>query len=144
MEDIEDLLLKALALPNTSRSERQTKVRALRKAIVKCVIHFNESTLSKSKDLLDEYNLDINESIAVTSTDRLCRFVNSKTRRVTKYYMKGICLVLDDTGIEVQIYPLCKFASKDDDCVFEHEVSLNDFVQAAYALLCKVYETKAN
>ena len=143
MKDIEDDLLKALALPNRSRSERQTKVRALRKAIVKCVIRFNESTLPKSKDLLDEYNLDINESIAVTSTDRLCRFVNSKTRRVTKYYMKGICLVLDDTGVEVQIYPLCKFASKDDDCVFEHEVSLNDFVQTAYALLCKIYETQA-
>lgn len=142
MEDIEDLLLKALVLPDRTHSERQTKVRTLRKAIVKCVIRFDESTLPKSKDLLDEYNLDINEAIAVTSANKLCRFVNSKTHRITKYYMKGICLVLDDTGIEVQIYPLCKFASKNDDCVFEHEVSLNDFVQTAYTLLCKIYETK--
>lgn len=140
MKDIEDLLLKALALPNTSRSERQTKVRALRKAIVKCVIRFDESTNPKSKDLLDEYNLDVDESVAITSVDKICFFADKKSHRIVKYFMKGICLTLDETGSKVLIFPLCR---KVQDGIFEHEVSLNDFVQAAYALLCKIYETKA-
>lgn len=142
MEDIEDLLLKALALPDTSRSERQTKIRALKKAIIKCVIRFDESTLQKSKDLLEEYDLDINESIAVTSSNELCHFNNNKTHRITKYFMKGVCLILDDTRTAVNIYPLCKFQSKDEACVFEHQIDLNDFVQTTYALLRKIYETQ--
>lgn len=140
MENFEDLLLKALALPDRSRSERQTKVRALRKAIVKCVIRFDENTNPKSKDFLEEYNLDINESIAVTSVDKLCSFADKESHRIIKYRMKGICLSLDETGSKVLIFPLCR---KVQDGIFEHEVSLNDFVQTAYALLCKIYETQA-
>lgn len=143
MENFEDLLLKALALPDKAHSDCQIKIKALRKAIIGCVIHYNESANPKSKDLLEEYDLDINESIAVTSVDKLCFFANTKTHRITKYVMKGICLTLDDTAIEIKIWPLCKFEKKDDDCLFEHEVSLNDFVQTAYALLCKIYETQA-
>ena len=139
MKDIEDLLLNALALPDKTQSEYRTKARTLRKAIVKCVIRFNEITNPKSKDFLEEYNLDINESIAVTSVDKLCSFADKKSHRIIKYLMKGICLSLDETGSKVLIYPLCR---KVQDGLFEHEVSLNDFVQAAYALLCKVYETK--
>ena len=143
MEDIEDVLLKALALPSETYSNRQIKIRALQKAIIKCVIRFDESTKPKSKDFLEEYDLDINESIAVTSVDKLCHFANSKTHRIAKYYMKGVCLVLDDTCTEVKIYPLCKFKEKNKDCLFEHKVGLNDFMQTANALLCKIYETKA-
>ena len=142
MKDIEDVLLKALALPSKTCSDRQIKIRALKKAIIKCVIRFDESTNPKSKDFLEEYDLDINESIAVTFVDELCHFANSKTHHITKYYMKGICLTLDDTRTAVNIHPLCKFQSKDEACVFEHQIDLNDFVQTTYALLCKIYETK--
>lgn len=143
MENIEDLLLKALALPDKVHSDCQIKIKALRKAIIECVIRYDESTNPKSKDLLEEYDLNINESIAVTSVDKLCYFANKKTHRITKYVMKGICLALDDTAIEIKIWPLCEFKKRDDDCLFEHEVGLNDFVQTAYALLCKIYETQA-
>lgn len=142
MEDIEDLLLNALVLPDKTQSECSAKARALRKAIVKCVIRFNEIANPKSKDFLEEYGLDVDESVAITSVDKICFFADKKSHRVIKYFMKGICLTLNETGNHIRIFPLCKFVSKVQDCVLGHEVSLNDFVQAAYALLCKVYETK--
>lgn len=140
MEDIEDLLLNALVLPDKTQSECSAKARALRKAIVKCVIRFNEIANPKSKDFLEEYGLDVDESVAITSVDKICFFADKKSHRIVKYFMKGICLTLDETGSKVLIFPLCR---KVQDGIFEHEVSLNDFVQAAYALLCKIYETKA-
>ena len=59
MENIEDLLLKALALPAKIYSDCEIKISALRNAIIKCIIRYDESTNSKSKELLREYDVDI-------------------------------------------------------------------------------------
>lgn len=143
MKDIEDLLLKALALPAKTHSDRQIKIIALRKAIIKCVIRYDESANPKTKDLLERFDMSINESIAVTSVRKICACVDEKSHRISKYIMKGVCLALDDICSEVSIFPLCGFENEYDARLYKGGLDLNDYGQTANALLNKIYETQA-
>lgn len=145
MNDIEDLLLKALALPAKIQCDCEIKIRALQKAIIKCVIRYDESTNPKSKELLGEYDVDISDTIAVTSVSRHCNCINKEVYRILEYNMEGIYLTLDDSCLEVGISPLCDFKDTDDYNLNDEvaDLDLNDYEQIARALLDKIYETKA-
>lgn len=144
MENIEDLLLKALALPAKIYSDCQIKTKALQRAIVKCIIRYDESTNLKSKELLREYNVDIADTIAVTSVNRHCLCIDKEVRRILEYNMEGVYLILGDSCLEVGISPLCDFKNKDDrdSCNGDANLDLNDYEQIARALLDKIYETQ--
>lgn len=145
MEDIEDLLLKALALPAKIHSDCQIKISALQRAIVKCVIRYDESTNPKSKELLKEYDVDMSDTIAVTSVNRHCNCINKEVYRILEYDMEGVYLTLDDSCLEIGISPLCDPKDNDDYnlCDEDVDLDLNDYEQIANALLNKIYETKA-
>lgn len=145
MEDIEDLLLKALALPAKINSDCQIKISALQRAIIKCVIQYDESTKPKTKELLREYDVDISDTIAITSVNRHCSCINKEVCRILKYDMEGVYLTLDDSSLEIGISPLCDPKDNDDYnlCDEDADLDLNDFEEIAHALLDKIYETQA-
>lgn len=145
MENIEDLLLKALALPAKIHSDCDIKIRALRKAIIKSIIRYDESTNPKSKDLLEEYDMSISETVAVTSVNMHCHCIDQETMRILEYNMQGVYLLLDESGLSIGISPLCEFENDDerDLCHDDVNLVLNDYEQIAHALLDKIYETQA-
>lgn len=144
MESIKDLLLKALALPDKIYSDRQTKIRALRKAIIKCVIRYDESANPKSKEFFENYDVDMDRSIAITSVEKRCDFIDRKCRHVTEYDLKGVCLIFEDISNEINIFPLCQFEDNENIPGEIYEgLNLNDYVEIDNALLNKIYETEA-
>lgn len=145
MENIEDLLLKALALPAKICSDCEIKIIALRKAIIKCIIRYDESTNPKSKELLGEYDMDISDTIAVTSVNRHSNCIDQESMRILEYDMQGVYLTLDESCNTIKVSPLCEFEN-DHDCDLcneDAELVLNDYEQIANALLDKIYETQA-
>ena len=145
MENIEDLLLKALALPAKIHSDCQIKIKALRKAIIKCIIRYDESTNPKSKELLEEYDMSIGETVAITSVNSRCNCIDQETMRILEYNMQGVYLMLDESCTTIGISPLCEFVNDRDYnlCNDDDNLVLNDYEQIANALLNKIYETKA-
>ena len=144
MENIEDLLLKALALPAKIYSDRQIKISALKKAIIKCIIRYDESTNPKTKELLREYDMDISDTIAVTSVNRRCLCIDKEACRILEYKMEGVYLMLNDSCLNIGISPLCDLKDNDDydSCDEDANLDLNDHEQIARALLDKIYETQ--
>ena len=145
MENIEDLLLKALALPAKIHSDCQIKTSALQRAIVKCVIRYDESANPKTKELLGEYDMSIGETVAITSVNSRCNCIDQETMRILEYNMQGVYLMLDESCTTIGISPLCEFVNDRDYnlCNDDDNLVLNDYEQIANALLNKIYETKA-